>query len=148
MGVFTGVNISGSALTTQRLRMDVTSANMANANTTRAEKIDGEWQPYRRKMVTTSPIKMSFSEHLNDAKHSTSSGGVQVNGVVQDETPFKMVYQPDHPDANDDGYVQMPNVDPLKEMVDLVSASRSYEANVTVLNANKNQLINALKIGK
>lgn len=150
MGIFTGLNISGSALTAQRLRMDVISSNLANAASTRAEKVNGEWVPYRRKMVTFAPQELSFKDHLSGAmkQGGSSSGGVRVSSIVEDETPFKMVYDPSHPDANEDGYVRMPNVDPLKEMVDLMSATRSYEANVTVLNANKNMLMKALQIGR
>ena len=77
-----------------------------------------------------------------------AGSGVKVTQIVEDETPFELVYDPEHPDANEDGYVQMPNVDPLREMVDLMSATRSYEANVTVFNASKNMLMKALEIGK
>ncbi|MCL7746462.1 flagellar basal body rod protein FlgC [Halalkalibacter alkaliphilus] len=152
MTIFHGFNTSASALTTQRLRMDVVSSNMANAETTRARMVDGEWQPYRRKMVVTQPNeKSSFGHFLNQAKTSNNSGignGVKVSGIVEDRTPFKQVYNPDHPDANEQGYVHLPNVDPLREMVDLMSATRSYEANVTTLNASKNMLLKALEIGR
>ncbi|MGV3489424.1 MAG: flagellar basal body rod protein FlgC [Tuberibacillus sp.] len=149
MGMFTGLNISGSALTAQRLRMDVISSNMANADTTRAKQVNGVWEPYRRKMVSFQSQNMSFSDQLSAAFNgkSSSSGGVRVNQIVEDDTPFKLVYDPSNPDAQADGYVRMPNVDPLKEMVDLMSATRSYEANVTVMNANKNMLMKALQIG-
>jgi flagellar basal-body rod protein FlgC len=153
MTMFQGLNISASALTTQRLRMDVISSNMANLDTTRGKFIDGEWQPYTRKMVVTQANEASrFSSVLNHAMKSSSSGsvgnGVKVSRIIEDQTPYKLVYNPEHPDANDEGYVQMPNVDPLKEMVDLMSATRSYEANVTVFNANKGMLMKALEIGK
>ncbi|GGE42099.1 flagellar basal-body rod protein FlgC [Pullulanibacillus camelliae] len=152
MGMFSGINISGSALTAQRLRMDVVSSNMANADTTRAEKVNGQWVPYRRKMVSFSPIDGGgFSSHLSSAIGSGSSaagGGVKATEITDDQTPFKEVYDPTNVDANADGYVEMPNVDPLKETVDLMSATRSYEANVTVLNANKSMLMKALQIGK
>lgn len=153
MGIFQSLNTTSSALTTQRLRMDVISSNMANVDTTRARMVDGEWEPYRRKMVTLQPKGGQFSDMLQMAvgnNKSTSTGnGVQVSRIVEDnETPFKAVYDPEHPDANEDGYVQMPNVDPLREMVNLMSATRSYEANVTVFNANKSMLMKALEIGK
>ncbi len=152
MSIFSGFNTSSSALTMQRLRMDVVSANMANAETTRAHLVNGEWQPYRRKMVMTQSANAApFSAHLNDAmkKNNREIGnGVTVTGIVNDPTPFQLVYQPEHPDANEEGYVEMPNVDPLREMVDLMSATRSYEANVTTLNASKNMLLKALEIGK
>ncbi len=150
MRVFNGMNISASALTAQRFRMDVISSNMANAETTRANFVNGEWQPYRRKMVDLSPTTGRFDSYLNKAmKNSGSPGeGVRVSRVVEDQTPFKMVYNPDHPDANEEGYVAMPNVDPLKEMVDFMSATRSYEANITAFNATKGMLMKALEIGK
>ncbi len=146
MGLFQGLNISGSALTAQRLRMDVISSNMANADTTRSKKVNGEWQPYQRKMVEMAPVNGGFQSALDDQMNN--NGGVKVSGIVNDTTPFKMQYQPDSPDADKNGYVKMPNVDPLKEMVDLMSATRSYEANVTVMNANKNMMMKALEIGK
>lgn len=147
MGMFDGLNTSASALTAGRFRMDVISSNMANADTTRGKLVNGEWQPYRRKMVEMAPLQSNFQAHFNQAV-GQSGGGVKVTKVTEDQTPFKMVYQPDHPDADKDGYVKLPNVDPLKEMVDLMSATRSYEANVTVINANKNILMKALEIGR
>lgn len=129
--------------------MDVISSNMANADTTRATFENGEWVPYRRKSVVLQTKGESFSSFLNAARGKQEAGnGVKVTRIVEDQTPFKMVYDPEHPDANEDGYVQMPNVDPLREMVDLISATRSYEANVTVLNASKGMLMKALEIGK
>lgn len=149
MTIFNQMNISASALTAQRVRMDVISANLANADTTRAELVNGEWQPYRRKMVETEPKGESFSSVFNTVLgKSHSSGGVRVRGITEDETPFKEIYDPTHPDANNEGYVQLPNVDPLKEMVDLISSTRSYEANVTAMNATKGMLLKSLEIGK
>ena len=149
MSIFQSINTSASALTAQRVRMDVISSNMANMDTTRGELVDGEWQPYRRKMVVTQPQGSQFSSLLNKAMGSSeNSNGVKVTEIVEDETPFELVYDPEHPDANDEGYVAMPNVDPLKEMVDLISSTRSYEANVTTLNAAKNMYMKALEIGK
>lgn len=152
MSIFHAMNTSAGSLTAQRLRMDVVSSNIANAQTTRAEmNEDGEYEPYRRKMVTLEPSENNFRSFLDHAVNSGSSGsgsGVNVSQITEDETPFKAVYNPNHPDANDDGYVEMPNVDPLKEMVDLMSATRSYEANITSLNASKNMLMKALEIGK
>ncbi|SHF51444.1 flagellar basal body rod protein FlgC [Ornithinibacillus halophilus] len=152
MSIFNALNTSGSALTAQRLRMDVVSSNIANAQSTRATINEaGEFEPYRRKMVSMEPKDGSFQSFLQTASNTTSQGtskGVVVSEIVDDQTPFKVVYNPTHPDANEEGYVQMPNVDPLKEMVDLMSATRSYEANVTALNASKNMLLKALEIGK
>ncbi|MBM7644352.1 flagellar basal-body rod protein FlgC [Scopulibacillus daqui] len=147
MGMFDGLNISASALTAQRLRMDVISSNMANMDTTRSKRVNGEWQPYRRKEIHLEQAKPEFRSFLQQAENH-SPGGVKVKRITDDPTPFKEVYQPDNPHADKNGYVKMPNVDPLKEMVDLMSATRSYEANVTVLNANKNMLLKALDIGK
>ncbi|QOR68554.1 flagellar basal body rod protein FlgC [Cytobacillus suaedae] len=151
MTIFHSINTTSSALTAQRLRMDVVSSNMANVDTTRGKFVDGEWQPYRRKMVVTQENAGNFSSFLKTAVANSGSSlgnGVKVTKIAEDETPFKLVYNPDHPDANEDGYVQLPNVDPLKEMVDLISATRSYEANITVLNATKGMLMKALEIGK
>jgi|HigsolmetaAR203D_1030402.scaffolds.fasta_scaffold01329_4 flagellar basal-body rod protein FlgC len=146
-----GLDISASALTAQRFRMDVIASNIANAETTRARLVDGRWVPYRRKMVVMEPKTSSFSEmlrsELNGSK-ATRAPGVKVTRVVEDPTEFKRVYNPEHPDADEDGYVLMPNVDIVKEMVDFLSATRSYEANVTALNATKAMFMKALEIGK
>lgn len=149
MSIFHSINTTASALTSQRLRMDVISSNMANVDSTRATMVNGEWVPYRRKSVVLEPKENGFSSFLNVAMNKGEVGnGVKVSRIVEDDTPFKAVYDPEHPDANEQGYVQMPNVDPLREMVDLISATRSYEANVTVLNASKGMLMKALEIGK
>lgn len=149
MSIFHSINTTASALTSQRLRMDVISSNMANVDSTRATMVNGEWVPYKRKSVVLEPKENGFSSFLNVAMNKGEVGnGVKVSRIVEDDTPFKEVYDPEHPDANEQGYVQMPNVDPLREMVDLISATRSYEANVTVLNASKGMLMKALEIGK
>ncbi|WP_438821113.1 flagellar basal body rod protein FlgC [Desertibacillus haloalkaliphilus] len=148
--MFNSFNATSSALTSQRLRMDVISSNMANVDSTRGRMVDGEWEPYRRKMVVMEPNQQNFSSLLGKAMNQNDQvgAGVKVSQIVEDQSPFKMVYDPGHPDANDQGYVQMPNVDPLKEMVGLMGATRSYEANVTTLNATKNMLMKALEIGR
>ncbi|RFU61523.1 flagellar basal body rod protein FlgC [Peribacillus glennii] len=154
MGMFTGMNTTASALTAQRLRMDVVSSNMANADSTRARMIGPDtWEPYRRKTVVLQPNEGSFASFLHAAAGKRGTGasgeGVRVTRIEEDrDTPFKMVYDPEHPDANENGYVEMPNVDPLREMVDLMSATRSYEANVTVFNASKGMMMKTLEIGK
>ncbi|MBO8171023.1 MAG: flagellar basal body rod protein FlgC [Bacillaceae bacterium] len=152
MGLFSSLDISASALTANRLRMDVVSANIANANTTRAEYVNGEWQPYRRKMVVLEPkTSQSFDNFLQAAVNrgqSTTGDGVKVSAIVEDETPFKRVYQPDHPDAGEDGYVLLPNVDLLREMADLTMISRSYEANATSFNTAKSMYLKALELGR
>lgn len=146
MTLFNGMNISASGLTVNRLRMDVVSSNIANAETTRGSLENGEWVPYRRKVVELG----SFHQHLTSAMNEQKSPfvGVTVDQIRGDQTPFQQVFEPEHPDADENGYVQMPNVDPLKEMVDLMSATRSYEANVTAFNASKSMFVKALEIGK
>jgi len=150
MELFSTMDISGSALTAQRLRMDVISSNIANAETTRGQYVNGKWQPYTRKMVVMEPAKQgSFKEILhNYSNKPTASEGVRVAKILDDPTPFKRVYEPNNPDADQDGFVSLPNVDILKEMVDMISASRSYEANVTAINSTKTMLTKALDIGK
>ncbi|PLR69746.1 MULTISPECIES: flagellar basal body rod protein FlgC [Bacillaceae] len=150
MNIFSQLNTTASALTAQRLRMDVISSNMANVDTTRAKLENGEWQAYRRKTVVTEPNGNTFSSLLHKAQNNQTDNlsGVKVTGIKEDTTPFKVVFDPEHPDANDQGYVELPNVDPLKEMVDLISSTRSYEANVTVFNASKDMLMKALELGK
>lgn len=150
MSIFNSMNTSASALTAQRLRMDVASSNMANANTTRATlNENGEWDPYRRKMVVFQEARNDFGSFLHKAANkSPQAGGVRASKIIEDEEPFKLVYNPSHPDSNQEGYVEVPNVDPLKEMVDMMSATRSYEANVTAVNASKSMLMKALEIGR
>jgi len=147
--IFKGLDISASALTAQRFRMDVIASNIANAETTRAQFVDGRWVPYRRKMVVMEPNQPTFAE-VFEARLAgrEASPGVKVTRVVEDPSEFRRVYNPEHPDADENGYVLMPNVDILKEMVDIISATRSYEANVTALNATKAMYTKALEIGK
>jgi flagellar basal-body rod protein FlgC len=146
MSMFGGMEISATALTAQRLRMDVTAENLANANSTKGA--DG--QPYRRKEVVLQSVGQGgFGSQLNAAMGSGSGmapGGVQVAAVTEDQTAGKMVYDPSHPDANADGYVQMPNVDTVTEMVDLIDAQRAYEANVTAMSASKQMFAKTLEI--
>ncbi|MCZ8536915.1 flagellar basal body rod protein FlgC [Paenisporosarcina quisquiliarum] len=151
MSLFNGFNISASGLTANRMRMDVVSSNIANANTTRAHLVNGEWVPYRRKSVELSQSGVSpFQQQLQSAMNnqSTKISGVTVSKIDEDQAPFTLSFDPSHPDADENGYVRLPNVDPIKEMVDLMSATRSYEANITALNASKNMFMKALEIGK
>ncbi|NBD22474.1 flagellar basal body rod protein FlgC [Paenibacillus glycinis] len=149
MRLTNGFDASASALTAQRLRMDVISSNIANAETTRASYVNGRYEPYKRKMVVLEPTSQSFADTLNSQMNgSDSAPGVKATRIMEDSTPSKLVYNPTHPDADENGYVKMPNVDVLKEMVDMISASRSYEANVTALNASKGMFVKALEIGK
>lgn len=148
MGLFTGLEISGSGLTAQRLRMDVIASNIANAETTRSGQVDqaGRPIPYRRKHVVFEAKNVDFNAILNG--FMSNWGGVRVKEIAEDPSPFPMVYNPDHPDANAEGYVAMPNVNVVQEMVDLIDATRAYEANVTALNAAKEMCTRALDIGR
>lgn len=149
MNISNSFQISASGLTAQRLRMDVISANIANAETTRAKVENGEAVPYRRKVVVMSPSETTFEQALQSAMGNDSKvTGVKVAGIQEDQSEFKLVYKPTHPDANSDGYVLMPNVDMAKEMIDMLVASRAYEANITALNASKSMIMKALEIGK
>lgn len=147
MSFFNSMNISASGLTAQRLRMDIISQNIANVNTTRTE--DGT--PYKRKTVLIEERKdaRSFSDFLSDSLNSYHSGsGVRVVKVAEDHRAFTKVYEPGHPDADEEGYVSMPNVNIVEEMVNMISASRSYEANVTAVNTAKGMAMKALEISK
>jgi flagellar basal-body rod protein FlgC len=149
--LFSALETSASALTAERLRMDVIANNIANVNTTRTP--DGG--PYRRQMVVLGS-RPSFSAALQEASGQGGEAdataqvgrGVRVVQIVQDQRPFKLKYDPTHPDADANGYVQLPNVETVTEMVDLISASRAYEANVTALNAFKQMVSTALQIGR
>ncbi|KNY28386.1 flagellar basal body rod protein FlgC [Pseudobacteroides cellulosolvens] len=147
MGYFSSLDISSTGLTAQRLRMDIISQNIANAETTRNEN----GQPYRRKLVVfeEKSTKAPFSEYLNTgSKDKIAGNGVRVSNIVEDPSPLKKIYNPGHPDADKDGYVSMPNVDVLTEMINMISATRSYEANVTAINTTKSMAMKALDIGR
>jgi flagellar basal-body rod protein FlgC len=146
MSMFGGLEISASGLTAQRLRMDVTAENLANAQSTKGA--DG--QPYKRKEVVLREISQGgFGAQLTAALGTNSKsrpGGVEVAQIATDTQPGKLVYDPSHPDANAQGYVQMPNVDTVTEMVDLIDSSRAYEANVTAMQASKQMFAKTLEI--
>ena len=147
MGFFGALDISASGLTAQRLRMDTISQNIANVSTTRTANGD----PYRRKVPLfeerTQPAM--FDGYLRSYLKGDNMGfGVRVASVFGDSAPFKSVYDPGHPDADAEGYVKMPNVDVVTEMVNMISASRSYEANVTSINTTKSLAMKALEIGR
>jgi flagellar basal-body rod protein FlgC len=141
MSMFGGLEISASALTAERLRMDVVAENLANAQTTRGA--NGE--PYRRKEVVLQERAGSFGASLSAAMNQRG-GGVEVAGIAEDQTPLKQVYDPGHPDADENGYVAMPNVDTVTEMVDLIGAQRAYEANVTAMQAAKQMFSRTLEL--
>ncbi len=131
-------DVAGSAMSAQSQRMNVTASNLANADSVSGP--DG--QPYRAKQVV-------FAVAAGDQQDpSTAVGGVQVAGVIEDQSPLKMVYDPKHPLANASGYVTMPNVNVVEEMVNMISASRSYQANVEVLNTAKTMMLKTLTIGQ
>lgn len=137
MSIFNVIDTSASGMTAQQLRVDVISNNISNANTTRTP----EGGPYRREV----PI---FSERFKETANGVEADGVKVVKVAQDKTPFKEVYDPSNPDAGPDGYVKMPNVNVLREMVDMIDAQRNYEANATVIDNAKAMASSALQIGR
>lgn len=145
MSFFNSMNVSASGLTAQRLRMDIISQNIANVNTTKT-KSGG---PYRRKVLLFEEQKNnSFDSMLNKSISDYSASGVKVSKIMDDTSPLKKVYDPENPEAGEDGYVLMPNVNTVEEMVNMISANRSYEANVTAMNAAKSMAIKSLEIGK
>lgn len=146
MSFLDSFDISASGLTAERQRLEIAAENLANTNTTRTES----GGTYRRKMVVLQEIpQTSFRSRFNSILNRTASkGGVQVTEIVEDQRDLNPVYNPDHPDADEDGYVMMPNVDPVKETIDGMSATRSYEANITAFNAMKLMAQKALEIGK
>jgi flagellar basal-body rod protein FlgC len=149
MGFFDSIDIAASGLTAQRLRMDVTAENLANAQTTRG----ANGQPYQRKEVVLQQVggfgaTLAGAMGVPGASSAPAPGGVQVAGIVNDPTPDKMVYDPGHPDANAQGYVRMPNVNSVTEMVDLISESRSYEADVTAMQTAKSMYTKTLDLLK
>lgn len=139
MNFFDMMNVSASGLTAQRARMETIASNLANAQTTRTP----EGGPYRRKDVVFSSAKpqTSFGKELESVMR-----GVKVVDVVEDQTEFRQRYEPGHPDADASGYVNYPNVDPIIEMVNMVGASRSYEANLAVIEATKSLMLGTLEI--
>jgi flagellar basal-body rod protein FlgC len=139
MSFFDAISIAASGLTAQRTRMDVTSENLANADTTQG----ANGQPYQRQEVVLSQVGGGFSAALSGAMGAPAvgsgptAGGVAVTGIVADPTPDQTVYDPGNPAANAQGYVRMPNVNPVNEMVDMIDESRSYESDITAMNTAK-----------
>jgi flagellar basal-body rod protein FlgC len=150
MGLFDAIAASGSGLTAERMRMDVTSENLANAETTKA----ANGQPYRRKEVVLQEAgapSTDFASVLSSIQGGGGSGagvtnGVKVAGIVEDQSALKRIYDPGHPDADKDGYVTMPNVNTVTEMTDLISSSRAYEANVTAMQTAKTMFSKTLDL--
>lgn len=137
MSIFSIIDTSASGMTAQQLRVDVISNNIANADTTKTK----QGGPYRREI----PI---FAERFVETSHGLVQRGVEVVKIVQDHSPFREVYDPSNPDAGKNGYVKMPNVNVLREMVDLISAQRTYEANATVIGDAKAMASSAMQIGR
>lgn len=146
MAFLSSLNIGASALTAQRFRMDVISQNITNQDSTRTEA----GTPYRRKTVVMEErVDSSFSDILNNNLSGMKPGaGVQISSVEEDQSDFKLVFDPENPDADVDGYVQYPNINTTQEIIDMMSASRSYEASVTAINALKSMAESALQIGR
>jgi flagellar basal-body rod protein FlgC len=139
MSFFDAISIAASGLTAERTRMDVTSENLANADTTNG----ASGQPYQRQEVVLQQVSGGFNAALSSAMGSSVggggpvAGGVEVSGIVSDPTPDQSVYDPGNPAANAQGYVKMPNVNPVNEMVDMIDESRSYQADVTAMSTAK-----------
>ena len=144
MDLFTTFDIAASGLKAQTTRLNTISANLANAETT----VTPEGGPYRKKSVVFQTREMPFRDQLQGALQARQAQGVQVARIVADPEPPQLVYDPGHPDARADGYVEMPNVNVLKEMVDMMSATRSYEANTTTIQSAKRMALKALDIGR
>lgn len=143
MEAFRGLRISASGLSAERLRLDTISTNIANASTTRGK--DGK--PYIRKIAV---FQENLKAELNKAngKMDEKHLGVKAVGLEEDKSPLKRVYDPSHPDADAEGYVTTPNVNVLNEMVDLIAATRAYEANINTMNAQKSMFMKTLEIGR
>ena len=147
MSFFNALNTSAAGLSAQRFRMDIITQNVANVNTTRTES----GAPYRRKGVLFEEKKepKNFSEYFDVSLHKYDVGqGVRVKRVYEDPTQGPLVYDPGHPDATAEGYVRMPNVNVVEEMVNMISASRSYEANITSMNTTKAMINRILEMGR
>jgi flagellar basal-body rod protein FlgC len=145
MDFFSSMNVSSSALSAERTRMNLISSNLANANATRTP----EGGPYKRKdaVFAATSVESRFNRALDGAT-AQQVRKVDVTQIVEDQNPPRLQYDPGHPDANPQGYVAMPNVNVVEEMTDMISATRSYEANVTAVQAAKNMAMKTLEIGK
>ena len=143
---FDSFNISASGLTAERLRMDIISRNIANVNTTRT----ASGSPYRRQIPIFQEMESTkFTEVFDRVTgQNTSKDGVEVVKIAEDQSPFNKEYNPTHPDADKDGYVLLPNVDVVSEMINLISANRAYDANVTIMNGAKSMALKAMEIGR
>ncbi|NOQ52417.1 MAG: flagellar basal body rod protein FlgC [Desulfuromonadaceae bacterium] len=143
MDIFTTMKISASALKAQRLRLNTISSNLANIETTRTP--DGG--PYRKREVVFQTTSKGFADTL-DTRMRDAAQGVKVSHIQASTLPPRMVYDPSHPDADEQGQVAMPNISLVEETADMMSASRAYEANVTVVKSAKRMALKALEIGR
>lgn len=145
MSVMSGMNVSASGMTAQRLRLDIISQNIANVNTTR----DEEGNVYRRKTVVFSEKDVTPFANVLMKTAGAVGNGVKVTEIAEDtQSEMRKVFDPSHPDADEDGYVTYPNVNIVQEMTDMIDATRSYEANVTAFNATKSMAMKGLEVGK
>lgn len=140
MRIFESMRISASGLTAERFRLDLVAGNLANINTTRT----AEGGPFRRQ----SAVFAEALSNMGPGRPGSKSAGVKVTAIVRDNTPPLLVYDPGHPDADADGYVAKPNINVVNEMVDMMTATRSYEANITAISAFKGMFMRALEIGR
>lgn len=145
MDFFSAINVSSSALSAERTRMNLISSNLANATATRTP----EGGPYKRKdaVFSATPLESRFNRALDGAT-AQQVRQVEVSRIVEDQNPPRMQYDPSHPDANPQGYVAMPNVNVVEEMADMIGATRAYEANVTAVQAAKSMAMKTLEIGR
>lgn len=137
MSFFNAMNAATSGLTAQRTRLDIIAQNLANVNTTKT----AEGGPYKKKMV-------SFETIMKETEKGLQTQGVRISSIQEDKGAGILVYDPSHPDANADGYVEMPNINSVEEMTNMISASRAYEANITAFNTMKSMALKALEIGR
>ena len=154
MAFLSTINIVGSGLTAHQLRLDIVGENVTNSTTTRTENDGGA---YRRKVVVFESVagKDAFRQAMAKAAYGlapsagySTTGGVRVAQIVEDPSELRLVYDPTHPDANEDGYVEMPNVDMVKEITDAMAATQAYSANVTMFNTLKTVIADGLQIGR
>jgi len=143
MGILSILKIGSSAMNAQRLRMETIATNLANVNTTRTE----EGGPYKKKQVTFMPVNVSENKDFGSML-SEKIEGVKVEEIGLSKKSFEKVYDPGHPDSNSEGFVTYPNVNLMEEMADMMAATRSYEANVNVVNTTKDMYMKALEIGR
>jgi flagellar basal-body rod protein FlgC len=143
MDILNSFKISGSAMQAQSQRLDTISSNLANIETTSTP----EGGPYKKKSVYFQSTPLSFQNQLDNSLRQ-STQGVKVTKIIEDQRPPRKIYDPAHPDADGEGYVAMPNVNHMEEMVDMMSATRSYQANATVIKSAKRMALKALEIGR